>query len=79
MVTTRVSQSDTVPSTRSQTISLAELAGVLGIGKTACYELAQRDELPVPVLRIGRQYRFSKQALDQLLAAQHVPTSTERA
>jgi hypothetical protein len=29
----------------------------LGIGKTVGYELAQRGEFPVPVLKVGSRYR----------------------
>jgi excisionase family DNA binding protein len=52
-------------------LSLVEFAHLLGIGKTTAYELAQRNELPVPVLRVGRQYRVSRKAYDALLSAQH--------
>jgi len=73
MASTQVSRSDTSPSLCSQTISLAELADALGIGMTAAYDAAQRNDLPVPVIRVGRQYRFSKQALERILTAQHEP------
>lgn len=53
-------------------LSLVEFAHLLGIGKTTAYELAQRNELPVPVLRVGRQYRVSRKAYDALRDAQHV-------
>jgi excisionase family DNA binding protein len=53
-------------------LSLVEFAELLGISKTTAYELAQRNELPVPVLRIGRQYRVSRKAYEALKDAQHV-------
>lgn len=53
-------------------LSLAEFAELLGIGRTTAYELAQRNALPVPVLRIGRQYRVSRKAYDALREAQHI-------
>lgn len=53
-------------------LSLVELADLLGIGKTTAYELAQRNALPIPVLRIGRQYRASRKAYEALKDAQHV-------
>lgn len=31
-------------------------ASVLGIGTNAAYELARRNEFPVPVLKLGRKY-----------------------
>ncbi len=54
-----------------ETLTIAEMAELLGISRTVCYELAARDELPVPVLRVGRQYRFSRRALDELLHSHH--------
>ncbi len=58
---------------RSQTMSRDELlslpvsvelwptaARALGIGRTTAYELARRDELPVPVLRLGSRYRVNR-------------------
>jgi predicted DNA-binding transcriptional regulator AlpA len=34
-------------------LDLLEAAPPLGIGRTTAYELARRDEFPVPILRIG--------------------------
>lgn len=31
-------------------------ASVLGLGRYAAYELARKNELPMPVLRVGRKY-----------------------
>lgn len=52
------------------TMSIRELASRLGIGKSAVYELAQRDELPVPTIRVGRQYKFSRRAVEALLGVE---------
>ena len=52
---------------RTQAGVLAKLSGktstdlvdgldLYGIGRTAGYELAARDELPFPVFRLGRKY-----------------------
>lgn len=49
------------------TLSLEEVARALGIGSTAAYELARKNELPVPALKVGRQYRFSRRALARVL------------
>ena len=43
-----------------QTMTIAELARVLGISRTSCYEYAHRKELPVPVVRIGRRLLVSR-------------------
>lgn len=53
------------------TLNLEELAVRMGISLTVAYELARRDELPVPVIRVGRQYRFSRRAYDALMTGQH--------
>lgn len=52
-------------------LSLVQFAELLGIGKTTAYELAMRNELPIPVLRVGRQYRVSRKAYEALQNAQH--------
>lgn len=45
-----------------------ETAGrALGIGRTKAYELAQQDEFPVKVLRIGGGYRVVTSDLYRLL------------
>jgi len=61
----------TVPSTERDTLTLEELAHRMGISMTVAYELAQRDKLPVPTLRAGRRYLFSRRAYEALLDAQH--------
>lgn len=57
----------TLPPAPQHTLTLAELAEVLNIGRTQAYELARRDELPIPTLKIGRQFRFSRRALERWL------------
>ncbi|HWC35810.1 MAG TPA: DNA-binding protein [Mycobacteriales bacterium] len=39
------------------TTDLVTAGSVLGIGRTVAYELAREDRFPVPVLRLGRQWR----------------------
>lgn len=60
-------------------MTLEEIAKRLRIGMTAAYELANRDALPVPVIRVGRRFLFSRPAYERLLAAQHEPKNTQRA
>jgi excisionase family DNA binding protein len=57
----------------SDTLTLGELARRMGISITVAYELARRDDLPVPVIRVGRRYLFSRHAYEALLSAQHEP------
>jgi len=57
-----------IPLTRERdTLTLSELADRLSIGKTRAYELAQKNDLPIPTLRIGREYRFSRRTLERWL------------
>ncbi len=49
------------------TMTLAELAANLNIGMTRAYKMARANTLPIPVLKIGREYRFSRRALERLL------------
>lgn len=52
-------------------ITLDELRAMIGIGKTKAYELARCNELPVPAIRVGRSYLFSRRALDEVLSRKH--------
>jgi len=55
----------------TDTLTLEELAQRMGISLTVAYELAKDNRLPVPVVRVGRQYRFSRRAYDALMSGQH--------
>lgn len=52
-----------------ETVTIEEAARRLGIGRTLAYELARKDELGVPVIRLGRRYVVPRVALDELLLA----------
>jgi excisionase family DNA binding protein len=54
-----------------QTLNIEDVAKRLGINRSTAYELARRDQLPVPVIRLGRRMVVSRHALETLLAAQH--------
>ena len=50
------------------TMTIPEAAKALGISRGLAYELARRDELPVPVIRLGeKRIVVSKLAIDRLL------------
>lgn len=51
------------------TLNIETVAVRLGINRSTAYELARRDELPVPVIRLGRRMVVSRHALDALLNA----------
>ncbi|MGI8483569.1 MAG: helix-turn-helix domain-containing protein [Thermomicrobiales bacterium] len=53
------------------TITLDELAARMGISRTVAYELARADRLPVPVIRVGRRFLFSRPAYQRLIEKQH--------
>jgi len=56
------------PQLESGTYTLPEAARRLGIGVTTIYDLNRRGEVPVPVLRIGKQHRIRKADLEAYLA-----------
>jgi hypothetical protein len=45
------------------TVPLGTAADMLGIGRSTAYDLARRDEFPVPVLKLGRRRVVSKKRL----------------
>lgn len=55
---------------RQATVSVEEAARLLGIGRTLAYQLASSDQLPVPVIRIGRLLRVPTAPLRALLGLQ---------
>jgi len=55
------------PSTLGPVVDLVTAAELLGIGRTAGYQLVRDNQLPVPVLRIGRLIRVPTAPLLQLL------------
>lgn len=57
--------------TESETMSVAELAKKLNISLGPAYELAKEDRLPIPVIKVGNKYRFSRRAYDDLMSRQH--------
>ena len=54
-----------------RTLSIDEVAKRLGIDRSNAYRLARRDELPIPVIRIGRRLFVSEAALDLVLTRLH--------
>lgn len=67
---------ETITTIEADTMSLDELAQRLGVGLTQAYAMARTDSLPVPVIRVGRQYRFSRRAYDALMSGQHTDRDT---
>ena len=65
---------DSTPSRRTATIE--EVAATFGIARSTAYELAKRDALPVPVIRLGRRMVVSRDLLARVLAGEmlHAPS-----
>jgi len=51
-------------------MTIDELAAQLNIHRTTAYERARMNDLPVPVIRIGRRLLVSRRAYDALMSAQ---------
>ncbi|OZV72320.1 DNA-binding protein [Micromonospora echinospora] len=50
---------------------IATVGEIFGMSRSSAYDLARRDRLPVPVLRVGSRYRVSVAAI---LTALGVPS-----
>lgn len=55
-------------SSESLTMTIPEVAKALGISRGLAYDLAKRDVLPVPVIRLGRRMVLSRKAFELLLS-----------
>ena len=49
------------------TMTIPEVAKALGISRGLAYELAKREELPIPVIKLGRRIVLSRKAVEMLL------------
>ncbi|MGW0626053.1 helix-turn-helix transcriptional regulator [Streptomyces sp. NPDC002758] len=56
-------------------IDLKTAARALGLGRTTAYDLAQRGEFPIPLLRLGTQYRARRADLLDVLGIQDRATA----
>jgi hypothetical protein len=61
------------------TCSLPEAAAMLGIGHNVARQLIAAGEFPVPVLRLGRNYRVPTAPLKRLLGLPVEPVAADRA
>jgi predicted DNA-binding transcriptional regulator AlpA len=52
-----------------ETLNIETAGKMLGVSRAVAYELARRDQLPVPVIRLGRRMVVSKRALEEVLDA----------
>ncbi len=56
---------DHLPVSDHPTLTLAEFAALERMGMTRVREMARAGTLPVPVLRLGREYRISRKAYER--------------
>ena len=63
-------------------VDLVTAGRAFGLGRTKAFELAQADEFPCAVLRVGKRYRVPRSALLEALGVgpiQAQPTGPEAA
>lgn len=51
-------------------IDLVTAASILGVGRTAAYELVRSDRWPTPVIRVGKLIRIPSAPLLELVGLQ---------
>jgi len=51
------------------TFTIPEAARMLGISRGTAYQLASRNKLPVPVIKLGKRIVVSRKAIEALLEA----------
>ncbi|MFF3897927.1 helix-turn-helix transcriptional regulator [Streptomyces sp. NPDC001812] len=60
-------------------VDLVTAGRALGLGRTTAYDLARRGEFPVPLLRLGAQYRCTRASLLDLLGIEQPTAATPAA
>ncbi|MFL5760257.1 MAG: helix-turn-helix transcriptional regulator [Thermomicrobiales bacterium] len=54
------------------TMTIEEVAAVLGLARSTAYDLAKADRLPVPVIRAGKRIFVSRALVERILAGEDV-------
>ena len=57
-------------------MSVQEAAGMLGVSRATIYRQIERDELPLPVYRIGRRMRIPRLQVERFLRGETFPAAT---
>ena len=57
------------------TMTIPEFAEATGISKNLAYDLARREKLPVPVIKLGKRMVLSRKAVLALLEGDGKPES----
>ena len=58
------------PQAERRTLTVPEVAERLGIARSTAFDLAKRNALPVPVIRLGRRLVVSRELVERLLAGE---------
>jgi hypothetical protein len=59
------------------TATIPEFALRYGIARSTAYELAKRDQLPVPVIRLGRRMVVSRALMERVLSGERTEVETD--
>ena len=62
------------PTQRRPFLTIPEIASDLNLCRTTAYDLARRNALPAPVIRVGRRMYIGAKAWDQAMSAGHSTT-----
>ena len=67
--------------TTRATMTIEEVAAVLGLARSTAYDLAKADRLPIPVIRAGKRIFVSRALVERVLAGEDVrrPSDPDRA
>ncbi len=57
------------------TMTIEEVAAVLGLARSTAYDLAKADRLPIPVIRAGKRIFVSRALVERVLAGEDVRRS----
>ncbi len=57
--------------TEKLTMTIPEFAKACSISRGLAYDLARRNALPVPVIRLGKRMVLSRKAVEGLLSGKH--------
>jgi hypothetical protein len=72
-----VSRAPTRPPVKRATATLPEFAARYGIARSTAYELAKRNQLPIPVIRLGRRMVVSRALMERVLSSERIEVESD--
>jgi excisionase family DNA binding protein len=66
-------------SNQTQTLSIEEVAPILGVGVSTLYRSIARGEFPLPIIRIGGRILVPRDALEAVLRGESVSRTEQDA